>query len=149
MAPLFGETLYGPNGLRNPSAPTLFVNTVNVQTGASRVFGPGEVAIDALLASACAPLLVQAVRMDDQSDWDGSYGENPTWRPLFQRQQDVDVFIVELTPLLRAERPMSTQNFLNRVNEIASINALKAELREVADLNGARARADACLEPAQ
>ena len=137
MAPLrlvLGQ-LIDERAFRDPSAPKLHVNAVSVQTGANRVFGPREVTIDALLASACAPLVFQAVRIEDQSYWDGSYGANPTLLPLFQGQQDVDIFLVELTPLLRAETPMSAKNILNRINEMASINALKTELREVANVN--------------
>lgn len=121
--------------LRNPSAPSLFVNAVSVQGGANRVFGPGEVTIDALLASACAPLVFQAVQIDGQSYWDGSYGANPSLSPLFQGQQDVDILLIELTPLFRAETPISAKNILNRINELASINALRTELREVANMN--------------
>jgi len=123
------------SALRSHGTPELFVNAVSAQTGLNRVFGPGEVTVDALLASACAPLVFQAVPIDGESYWDGSYGANPALWPLFHKQRDVDIFLVELTPLVRSETPMSAKNILNRINEIASINAFKAELRDVADIN--------------
>lgn len=137
MAPLrmVLGSLINESALRNPAAPTLFVNAVSAQTGLNRVFKPGEVTIDALLASACAPLVFQAIPIGGESYWDGSYGANPSLWPLFQERKDVDVFLIELTPLHRPETPMSAKNILNRINEIASINALKAELREVIDIN--------------
>jgi NTE family protein len=63
--------------LRSTSAPQLFVNAVNVRTGYARVFRPAEMSIDAILASACAPLMFQAIQMEGESYWDGSYSANP------------------------------------------------------------------------
>ena len=117
--------------LQSREAPLLFVNAVNVHTGLSRVFGPDEMSVDALLASACAPLVFQAVPIEGASYWDGSYGGNPMLWPLYDEQADTDVLMIELTPLQRAEVPMTAKNILNRINEIASINGLVAELREM------------------
>ena len=116
--------------LRDPAAPPLFVNAVNVNTGQSRVFGPDEQSIATLMASACAPMIFPAVQIDGQSYWDGSYGGNPMLWPLYDGQeQAVDILMVELTPLQRAETPTSAKDILSRINEIASINGLVAELR--------------------
>jgi NTE family protein len=110
-------------------APQLFANAVHVHTGRSRVFSAADLSIDALLASACAPLFFQAVEIEGESYWDGSYAANPPLWPLYERQLDCDIFIVELTPLHRAETPTSAKNILNRINEVASINGLVSELR--------------------
>ena len=116
------------DALRGGDAPALFVNAVNVHTGLSRVFGPEEMSVDALLASACAPLLFEAVKIGGEAYWDGSYGGNPMLWPLYEAQDEADVLMIELTPLQRAETPTTAKNILNRINEIASINALVAEL---------------------
>lgn len=113
--------------LRSPG-PALFVNAVNVRTAQSRVFGPPDMSIDALLASACAPLLFQAVQIGNDAYWDGSYGANPMLWPLYDRSPDQDILLVELTPLERAETPTSAKNILNRINEIAGINGMVSEL---------------------
>lgn len=118
-------------GLRRKQGPELFVNAVNVHTGLSRVFGPSEMSAEVLLASACAPLVFQAVQIGQDFYWDGSYGGNPMLWPLYEGKDDADIFMVELTPLKRAETPTTAKNILNRINEIASINALVAELRQV------------------
>ncbi|MGJ7523894.1 patatin-like phospholipase family protein [Variovorax sp. LT1P1] len=137
MAPLrlILGSLVDEGALKSTAAPELFVNAVNVHTGENKVFGPGEVTIDALLASACAPLVFQAVSIEGASYWDGSYGANPTLRPLFKEQREVDLMLIELVPLVRPEIPMTAKNILNRINEVVSINALKSELREVQDRN--------------
>lgn len=124
------------------AAPRLFVNAVHVHSGRSRVFGPADMSIDALLASACAPLSYQAAQVDGESYWDGSYAANPTLWPLYEKNPDCDILLVELTPQHRLETPRSAKNILNRINEIASINGLLAELRAVDALNGNVAQAD-------
>jgi NTE family protein len=117
------------------AAPQLFVNAVHVPTGSTRVFGPKDMSIDAVLASACAPLSYQAVQIDGNSYWDGSYAANPTLWPLYEGNLDTDIFMVELTPLHRAETPMSAKNILNRINEVSSLNGLVSELRALDLIN--------------
>ena len=121
--------------LRTPGPNQLYVNAVNVHSGCSRVFGPTDMSIDAILASACAPLMFQATRIDGESYWDGSYAGNPMLWPLYEPSLDVDILMVELTPLYRAQTPKTAKNILNRINEIASINGLAAELRDLDRIN--------------
>lgn len=137
MAPLrqILNSIVDVGALKTSAAPPLFVNAVEVQTGWSRVFGPADMSIDALLASACAPLMFQAVEIDGMSYWDGSYGGNPMLWPLVENGRAVDIFMIELTPLQRAETPTSAKNIMNRINEIASINALVSEMRELEQRN--------------
>ncbi|RYX92187.1 MAG: patatin-like phospholipase family protein [Comamonadaceae bacterium] len=118
--------------LQQAKGPHLFVNAVNVRTACTRLFEPREMSVDALLASACAPLMFQGVEIDGEVYWDGSYASNPTLAPLYNGEPpDVDILMVELTPLNRSEVPTSAKNILNRINEIASINGLMAELQAI------------------
>jgi NTE family protein len=117
------------------AAPAVFVNAVHVQSGKGRVFGPPEISIDAILASACAPLMFQAVHIDGEDYWDGSYVTNPFLWPLYENRLDTDILLVELIPLQRAETPMSAKNILNRLNEVTSINGLVAELTALEAVN--------------
>jgi NTE family protein len=117
--------------LRSWEAPSLFVNAVNVHTGLSRVS-----ALKTCRSMHCSHprarhLVFRAVQIEETFYWDGSYGGNPMQWPLYDEQADMDVFMIELTPLQRAEVPMTAKNVPNRINEIASINALIAELREL------------------
>ncbi len=121
--------------LTAPGPGALYVNAVNVHTGCTRVFGPADMSIDAILASACAPLMFQAAQIDGESYWDGSYGANPSLWPLYEPSLDVDLLMVELAPLYRPETPTTAKNILNRINEIASVNGLAAELRALALVN--------------
>jgi NTE family protein len=114
---------------------SLYVNAVNVNTGRCRVFGPGEHSLQTILASACAPLVFQAVVIDGESYWDGGYAGNPSLWPLYADSPEIDLLLVELTPLKRAETPTTAKNILNRINEIASIQGLVAELQAVDVIN--------------
>lgn len=138
MAPLryILNTLVDENLLRKAdTAPKLFVNALHVQSGSGRVFGPADMSIDAVLASACAPLSYQAVQIDGESYWDGSYAANPSLWPLYEDALDTDILLVELTPLHRAETPLFAKNILNRINEVASVNGLVSELRALEIIN--------------
>ncbi|MFN9470312.1 patatin-like phospholipase family protein [Acidovorax sp.] len=138
MAPLryILNTVVDETLLRDTSAaPRLFVNALHVQSGSGRVFEPEEMSIEAILASACAPLSYQAIEIDGESYWDGSYAANPSLWPLYESQLDTDILLVELTPLHRAETPLSAKNILNRINEAASINGLVSELRSLELIN--------------
>ncbi|MDM0032146.1 hypothetical protein QTI33_08355 [Variovorax sp. J22P271] len=129
------DTVVDLEALRARSAHPLFVNAVNVHSGLSRVFGPQDMSLEALLASACAPLMFQAVQIEGEAYWDGSYAGNPMLWPLYREALDTDIFMVELTPLRRPETPTTAKNILNRINEIASINGLLAELRALDTIN--------------
>lgn len=60
--------------LQTGNGPRLFVNAVDVGTARRRVFEPAEMSVDALLASACAPLMFPGVEIDGAVYWDSSYG---------------------------------------------------------------------------
>ena len=114
--------------LRSGTAPELFVNALHVASCGERVFGPADVSIDAVLASACAPLSYQAVVIDGEAYWDGSYASNPPLHPLYAGRGGGDILLVELTPLHRTETPMSAKNILNRINEVASVRGMVAQM---------------------
>jgi len=123
------------DAMKRADAPQLFVNAVNVHTGYSRVFGPQNMSVEAIMASACAPLMFQAAQIDGEPYWDGSYAGNPMLWPLYDGTLDTDILMVELTPLRRPETPTTAKNILNRINEIASINALVSEMRALEQIN--------------
>lgn len=109
-------------------APALFVNALHVASCSERVFGPADMSVDAVLASACAPLSYQAVLIDGEAYWDGSYAANPPLRPLYEGHPAGDILLVELTPMHRRETPMSAKNILNRINEVASVRGMVAQM---------------------
>jgi NTE family protein len=76
-----------------------------VRTGALRTFRQHELGVDVVLASACLPLLFQAVEIDGEAYWDGGYAGNPTLLPLINESPADDLLLVQINPSLREELP--------------------------------------------
>jgi NTE family protein len=109
----------------------LFISATNVRTGRLKVFPREKITADAVMASACLPLLFKAVMIDGVPYWDGGYLANPPIFPLFHATRTEDVLIVQINPLERNEVPTTSRDIVNRVNEISFNSSLAAEFRAV------------------
>ncbi|HEX4237253.1 MAG TPA: patatin-like phospholipase family protein, partial [Xanthobacteraceae bacterium] len=96
----------------------LFISATNVQTGRVRIFPRDKITADAVMASACLPLLFRAVEIDGVPYWDGGYLGNPVIFPFFRTTTTEDVLVVQINPLVRQSTPMSSSEIMNRINEI-------------------------------
>jgi NTE family protein len=110
----------------------LFVTATKVRTGRGRIFRNGEITPDMLLASACLPTMYQAIEIDGEAYWDGSYAGNPTITPLVRESDAHDTILVQINPTERPETPRSAVEILNRLNEISFNSPLAKELRMIA-----------------
>ncbi len=118
--------------LRTNCCPTkLFLSATNVRTGKVKVFGNDEITVDAIMASACLPLVFQAVEIDGECYWDGGYMGNPAIYPLIYGCDSADVLIVHINPLERKQMPRTAAEILNRVNEISFNSSLMREMRAI------------------
>ncbi|MDX1605961.1 MAG: patatin-like phospholipase family protein, partial [Candidatus Competibacterales bacterium] len=77
----------------------LFVSATNVRTGRIRVFERERIDADVVMASACLPLLFQAVEIDGEHYWDGGYSGNPALFPFFYRCSSSDIVVVQINPI--------------------------------------------------
>ena len=111
------------------SAPRVFVCATNVRTGKGEVFSGKRLTADAVMASACLPMLYQAVQIGEQFYWDGGYSGNPLIYPLIYQTGNSDVLLVQLNPIEYNEVPSSSQEIMDRMNEITFNASLLAELR--------------------
>ncbi|KTD43359.1 patatin-like phospholipase family protein [Legionella quateirensis] len=110
----------------------LFITATNVKTGRGKVFRNGEITEDVLLASACLPLMFQAIEIDGEAYWDGGYTGNPTITPLVQECKSSDTVLVQINPVERPDTPKTARDILNRLNEVAFNAPLMKELRMIA-----------------
>ncbi|HEX7383600.1 MAG TPA: patatin-like phospholipase family protein [Burkholderiaceae bacterium] len=110
----------------------LHVCATAVATGRPRLFGNRELGIDALLASACLPMLFHAVAIDGVDYWDGGYSGNPALWPLLEGGHDLDVVLVKINPLRREPTPRQAADIVERAGEIGFNAPLLAELRALA-----------------
>lgn len=128
-------------GLRtDATAPRVFIGTTNVRTGLRRIFENHELSIDVLLASACLPMLYQAVEIDGEHYWDGGYTGNPPLAPLYLRTTASDVVIIGINPLQRAQVPRTAREIISRVDEISFNSTFLLELGAIAFVEGLLAR---------
>ena len=111
------------------SAPRVFVCATNVRTGKGEVFSGKRLTADAVMASACLPMLYQAVQIGEQFYWDGGYSGNPLIYPLIYQTGNSDVLLVQLNPIAHEELPSSSSEIIDRINEITFNASLLAELR--------------------
>jgi NTE family protein len=109
----------------------LFVSATNVQTGRVRIFPREKITADAVMASACLPMLFRAVEIDGVPYWDGGYLGNPVIFPFFRFTTTEDVLVVQINPLVRQETPTSSSEIVNRVNEITFNSSLIGEYRAI------------------
>jgi NTE family protein len=119
------------DAIRKSETPQLFVTATNVHTGRLRIFARDKISADAVLASACLPLLFRAVEIDGVPYWDGGYLGNPSIFPLFGRTQTEDVLLIQINPLVRHVTPTSSGEIMNRLNEITFNSPLMGELRAI------------------
>lgn len=110
----------------------VFVTATNVRTGRPRVFRNAELTPDALLASACLPMMFQAIEIGGEAYWDGGFSGNPTISPLVRESDAHDTILVQINPVERPGTPRSARDILNRENEIAFNAPLLKELRMIA-----------------
>jgi NTE family protein len=107
----------------------LFIGATHVRSGAPRVFTRAELTAEAVMASACLPLLFHAVEIDGESYWDGGYSGNPTLLPFLCATATEDVLIVQINARERPGVPTGAREIAARVQEIAFNAPLLAELR--------------------
>src|SRR3990167_8384113 len=110
----------------------LFVTATSVRTGQARVFTEEELTLDALMASACLPVVFQAVEIDGEPYWDGGYTGNPALYPLIYQTTGLDILLVRLTPLLRPDNPTRSIDIIDRLSEITFNASLISEMRAIA-----------------
>jgi NTE family protein len=119
------------DAIRRCTEPQLFISATNVTTGRLRVFAGRKVTADAVMASACLPTLFRAVEIDGAPYWDGGYMGNPAIFPFFRATETEDVLVVQINPRVRHVAPKSSQEIINRLNEITFNSSLLAEFRAI------------------
>ncbi len=110
----------------------LFINATNVRNGKIKVFNHSELTADMLLASACLPFLFKTVEVNGEYYWDGGYSGNPALYPLIYNCGCRDIVIIQINPINIEEVPTSSQEILDRVNEISFNATLMREVRAIA-----------------
>jgi len=120
------------DAIRSLEEPKVFVNATNVSTGHNRIFRNADISLDAVLASACLPVLFHAVEIENEAYWDGGYAANPALLPLIAESEPHDLILVQINPVERPGVPRTAHDIIDRINEISFNSSLNQELRTVA-----------------
>jgi len=110
----------------------LFIGATHVRSGRLRVFRNADLSLDAVLASACLPMLFQAVEIDGEAYWDGGYSGNPSLFPLIAESVADDLLLVQINPLQRDQVPRRAPEILERIEEITFNGSVLKEIRSIA-----------------
>lgn len=124
------ESAHGAEGA-TAGGPKVFVCATNVRTGRSQIFSGPRLSVDAVMASACLPLLFQAVEIDGEHYWDGGYSGNPALHPLIFQTDTSDILLVQIHPIEHPTLPNSGTEIIERINEVTFNASLLAELRAI------------------
>ncbi len=120
------------DGVRRCDKLQLFISATHVRSGRLRIFRQQEMTADVVLASACLPLLFQAVDIEGEAYWDGGFAGNPSLLPLITETPADDLLLVQINPHLRESVPTTARDILDRMNEVTFNASLLKELRSIA-----------------
>lgn len=109
----------------------VFVVATRVTTGKAEVFSGKRLTADAVMASACLPMMFQAVEIEGDHYWDGGYSGNPAIHPLIYKCESRDILLVQINPIKRDVLPTNAIDIMDRLNEITFNSALIAEMRAI------------------
>ncbi len=118
--------------IRQCEEPKVFVSATNVRTGHHRIFRNRDVSIEAVLASACLPVIFHAVEIGGEAYWDGGYAANPALLPLIAESAPSDLVMIQINPVERPGVPRTAHDIIDRINEISFNSSLNQELRTIA-----------------
>jgi NTE family protein len=113
----------------------IFVCATRVSTGKAEIFTGKRITPQAVMASACLPMMFQAVEIEDDLFWDGGYSGNPAIHPLIYQCASRDVLLVQINPIRismsEEDRPKTSREIMERVNEVTFNASLLAEMRAI------------------
>ena len=115
----------------NGCGPKVFVCATNVRTGQGEIFSGARLSADAVMASACLPLMFKAVEIEGERYWDGGYSGNPALHPLIYNTACSDILLVQINPIQYRALPETAQEIMERTNEVTFNASLLAEMRAI------------------
>ncbi len=123
-----------------------FVNATIVRSFQIKVFEGHEINVDALCASACVPLIFDAVEIDGEHYWDGAFLGNPALFPVIHGCDASDIVLVLTKPIVLPV-PELAGDLLSRISELSFSAALARERRAIDFVSGLVRDADSAIRP--
>jgi NTE family protein len=114
--------------LRARSPMKLLIGATRVRDGKLRIFANEELTVDAVLASACLPLIHHTIEIAGEPYWDGGYAANPPLIPLALASKAANLLIVQVTPTSSERLPKTPREIAKRLEQIQFNATLNSEL---------------------
>jgi NTE family protein len=110
----------------------LLIGATRVRDGKLHIFREKALTLDAVLASACLPVIHHAVTIDGEVYWDGGYSANPPLIPLVTASRASEALIVQIMPTAGAEMPTSASEIAKRMEQITFNSSLLRDIDALA-----------------
>ena len=104
--------------VRTKSPVELLIAATHVATGRARLFRHDEITIEAVLASACLPVLHHAVEIEGAAYWDGGFSANPDLVTLASESPVGDTLLVMVAPRVNTKLPTTARDISNHANRL-------------------------------
>jgi NTE family protein len=128
--------------IRAKSPVELLIAATHVSTGRARLFRRDELTVEAVLASACLPVMHQAVEIDGAAYWDGGFSANPDLVTIASESPTSDTLLVMVSPRVNGTLPTTARDISNHANRLTFNAPL---LRDVEVIMAVRETAGALL----
>jgi NTE family protein len=112
----------------------LLIAATAVSNGRLQIFRETELTREMVLASACLPLLSQAVEIDGERYWDGGYAANPPLISLVEASDASDMLVVQIMPTAGRELPVTSPDIVKRLEQITFNGVFLREAAALKDL---------------
>ena len=104
--------------IREKSPVELLIAATHVATGRARLFRKDEITIEAVLASACLPVMHHAVEIEGAAYWDGGFSANPDLVTLASESPYPDTLLVMVSPRVNERLPTTARDISNHANRL-------------------------------
>jgi len=126
--------------LKQATSPRLLLGAVDILSGTFQTFDSARenICVDMLLATTAIPTLFKAVQIGNTAYWDGLFSENPPVADFMVdevEERPDEIWIVRINPLARTTVPKTTEDILDRRNELSGNLSLNQELHFIEVVN--------------
>ncbi|MBA2127091.1 patatin [Hyphomicrobium methylovorum] len=119
----------------------LLVAATHVSTGRARLFRHDEITVEAVLASACLPVMHHAVEIDGAAYWDGGFSANPDLVTLASESPIGDSLLVMVSPRVNDRLPTTSRDISNLANRLTFNAPLMRDIEVIQSVREASAGA--------